>query len=121
MLYHREVFWKDNFDKESLFLIRTAKGYSFHMLQHFDNVDYKHNIERIVLTNIVRRLQKTEDIKPYEVEVENGKVVKCVVRVSYNKDKDVSIVFRFGKVITAWLNSKEDIHNTLDASKYAIH
>jgi acid phosphatase class B len=60
----------------------------------------------------------------YEVETK-GKddIVKCVLRTSYDLDRDISIVFATSKdnkyaVKTAWLNKKNDRHNTLDKSKY---
>lgn len=47
------------------------------------------------------------------------KVVKQVWRTSYDSMKDLSLVIMFsGKVKTVWLNMKNDLHKTLDLSKY---
>ena len=60
----------------------------------------------------------------YEVETQaKDEIVKCVLRTGYDLDRDISIVFAISKdgkniVKTAWLNKKNDKHNTLDKSKY---
>jgi hypothetical protein len=59
--------------------------------------------------------------KPIEVGVENGKVVKIVVRGRWTKDLDVIFVLIPGKtytVKTVWINEYRDSHKTLDRSRY---
>jgi hypothetical protein len=75
----------------------------------------KYNIDETTLYHIVKSL---DNVEPFEVEVDNGLVTKSVVRVKYNDKKDISIVFRDGIIITAWLNERSDLHSTLDRSKY---
>ena len=86
------------------------------------------------MTKALKSIQKNKT-KPFEIEVmyDNKKrdyiITKYVVRVSYDETRDVSFVivpvldryskkFR-GRIKTAWLNDKEDIHSTLNVSKYA--
>jgi acid phosphatase class B len=60
----------------------------------------------------------------YEVETQaKDEITKCVLRTSYDLDRDISIVFATSKdgkniVKTAWLNDKNDRHFSLDKSKY---
>jgi hypothetical protein len=66
---------------------------------------------------------KDEPIDPFEVEVEkavDGKILvtKYVVRIPYDKNRDISVSIRGNKIITAWLNFVDDVHHTLDLSKY---
>lgn len=119
-LYHREVFWKDNFDEQAFDLI---KGDKIKCTQHFINhilynYEKRYNIDFENLGIILEKLTDYGEIKPFEVEVEDGKVVKAVIRVPYDNVNDISIVFRKNKIITAWLNKREDKHFTLDKEKY---
>ena len=119
MLYHREVFWRPQFDIQSKQLLLSVTRLSNHLYDHIENSNqprYDINIE--TLYHIVQGLCK-QHIQPFEVEVDdNNKVVKMVVRTSYDDDRDISIVVREGFVVTAWLNNKIDKHETLDVNKY---
>ena len=61
--------------------------------------------------------------KLIEVEVENGKLVKYVVRCNYDAARDIIYVLcprprRMAFVKTVWFNLKTDKHRTLDKNKY---
>ena len=68
--------------------------------------------------SIINTLRHTNPLEPFEVEVKDNKVVKCVVRTRYDDNKDICIVFRYGIIITAYLDDINDNHETLDYSKY---
>lgn len=59
-----------------------------------------------------------------EIEVENDKVVKAVVRTDYDSKLDLVIVFmpqtHDNFVKTVWFNEKTDQHRTLQRWKYDI-
>lgn len=119
-LYHREVYWKNSFDKQAFNLIKNNK---ITLTQHFVNhvlydYVYRYMIDFDSLNIIIDELIEDKEIKPFEVEIENNKVTKAVVRVPYDDTSDISIVFRKNKIITAWLNKREDKHYTLDETKY---
>ena len=118
-LYHRNVFWKTDFDKESADLIKTVNRLSYHVLDYIENsnAERRQFTARDIMT-VIDRLKKMNDVKSFEVETDGHKVTKCCVRVNFNEKKDICIVCRFGKVITAWLCSKDDTHKTLNKSKY---
>ena len=119
MLYHRNIFWQPQFDIESKQLLLSVSRLSNHLYDHINNSNqprYDINIE--TLYHIVQGLCK-QDIQPFEVEVDdNNKVVKMVVRTSYDNDRDISIVVREGFILTCWINDKTDLHFTLDVNKY---
>lgn len=118
-LYHRDSSkWLKSFDEQSLTLIKSANALSNHMWEHVTDTDKKHDIDYKKLYLIVKKLQSYSNIEPFEVEVEKGNVIKCVVRTEYDEQRDISIVFRFGFIVTAWLNDKNDTHKTLIKNKY---
>ena len=117
-LYHKDVFWLDSFNSQSLTLIKSAKRLSNHVWEHIDNSTQKrYNIDVAKLYLILNSIDES-NCYPFEVEVEDGKVVKCVIRLRYDDKRDVSIVVRDGFVVTAWVNSNMDKHASLDRSKY---
>ena len=118
-LYHREVFWKDNFDKDSARIVKSV----YRLSKHLKDYLYNDNSERrsFDLNGIwktIDTLKTMDSIESFEVETENGFLTKCVVRVGYNEKKDICLVFRKGLVVTAWLCNKNDKHSTLDKTKY---
>lgn len=117
-LYHRNVYWQPQFDAQSLTIIKSAKRLSNHLWKHIDNHNKpRYNIDVAKLFLIVKSIDES-NCHPFEVEVENGNVVKCVVRVRYDDKNDISIVARDGFIQTCWINNNEDLHETLDKSKY---
>ena len=118
-LYHRSIYWLPQFDVESKQLVLSVKRLSNHLWEYIDNQpNHKHNIELTMLYKALRGLYG-QDIEPFEVGVDyNNKVVKTVVRTSYNDTKDISMVIKDGFIVTCWLNDKCDKHFTLDYSKY---
>ena len=117
-LYHKEVYWEDWFNESAKNLVNSELKLSRHMNEHLDNVDDKHDVDICKLYLIVKELKKNMFVMPFEVEVDNGKVTKCVIRTKYDDKRDISIVFRYGLIVTAYLNENVDLHNSLDYSKY---
>lgn len=121
MLYHRNIKWSEDFDKQiNLFLDSTNNFiYSKHLV---NQKDYKHNINLKRLRWIIDKI-KNNHYKAFECEIDNNKVIKFVIRTSYIYNKNhISIVFlpkENGILIkTAWLNDKDDKHYTLRRDKY---
>lgn len=117
-LYHRDIYWEGWFDKSAEKLVKSNFILSQHLIEHLNNADDKHKIDVGELYSIINSLRHTKKLEPFEVEVEDNKVVKCVVRTRYDDDKDICIVFRYGIIVTAYLNNINDNHITLDYSKY---
>lgn len=62
-------------------------------------------------------------VQVIEVELSDMRMSKMVVRGKYDEKRDIVLVIvpRRGAffIKTAWLNSSDDLHSTLDVSKYA--
>lgn len=58
--------------------------------------------------------------KVVEVEVKRGKPVKALFRSAYDRKHDLCLVVLLdtGTVKTVWLNRANDLHKTLDKSRY---
>ena len=125
ILLHSSIYMPKSFKNIAINQQRHLKN-SF-ISNHFrvdhseKNRDFKHNISEEKLLSLVNSLAHTPS-EPFEIEVfeENGKIIvsKQVVRISYNATQDISIVLRGNKIITAWLNEKDDIHLSLNTAKY---
>lgn len=136
-LFHKDVYMPERVVNDSIALqkdmvsIEFSRHFEQHCLNYGDRShDYGNEVKDRVLS------LKQCPVKPFEVEY--GKsyryfkargwfVNKFVVRFPFNSKQDISVVFfpkwKEGKpnvlvVGTAWLNSHEDMHFTLDASKY---
>lgn len=121
MLYHKKVYWDKQFDIDARKIMEKEKyTFSNHLLK---NLRYsKAKRRQITEERLSQILYNIRDRKQnyylYEVEVKNGNVVKACIRTSYDKENDISIVYRDKCIVTAWLNEKQDIHRTLDKKKY---
>jgi hypothetical protein len=71
-------------------------------------------------TMILPNSVNTDTAQVIEVETENGIVVKILYRVKYSDTLDMcaAIKVREGFVKTVWFNKANDLHKTLDRSKY---
>ena len=117
-LYHKDVYFLDSFNSQSLTLIKSVKRLSKHLWEHVDNSTQKrYNIDVAKLYLILNSINES-NCYPFEVETTDGIVTKCVIRCEYDESRDISIVVRDGFILTSWLNFKDDVHDTLDRSKY---
>lgn len=130
-LYHEMVYIPNEILLESMKLKRDLVkfAYSHHFqYQMEDENDYKHYIKDKTLLEFALAKLTTSLFKPFEIETEfdiRGKerVCKIVVRVPFDDKRDITFAIiprgnGEGFVKTAWLNNREDIHFTLDKSKY---
>lgn len=117
-LYNKEVFWKKNFNSEAFKLCSRANRLSFHLQEHIENPDNKHNYTENDIYNCLDKI-KSRNAYLFEVAEENNKVTKAVYRVKMNDNYNMCIVIRANLIVTAWLNRINDTHATLDKSKYA--
>ena len=117
-LYHKDVYFLPHFNTQSFILIKSVKRLSNHLWEHIDNSNKKrYNIDVAKLYLILNSINES-NCYPFEVETTDDIVTKCVIRCEYDEGRDISIVIRDGIVVTSWLNFKDDLHVTLDRSKY---
>lgn len=123
MLYHRKVYYPSELDTYCNNILKRNVPIKFS--KHFENrvVNAKDKSRMINYNYLFKKIRKTKKIKPFEVKTnEFGTVTKFCFRISYNKKKDVIVVMSCKEdcncLVTAWLNNKEDNHETLDFRKY---
>lgn len=107
-LYHKDIYMP----KVSLGVKPVKVNYSQHAL----NAAYNDIYEEIVLQSEYN-FSQSETI---EIEIYNDKLIKMVSRFDYSTDYNlIVVIIPETKVVkTVWLNEKNDIHKTLDTSKY---
>ena len=113
-LFHKEIGFPDVKLPEGKYELRK---YSQHALRAAQDDRYGE----------AKSLPKSIDMSRadlVEIEVENNKVVKAVVRTDYDNRLDLVIVFmpetHNNFVKTVWFNEKTDQHRTLQRWKYDI-
>lgn len=116
-LYHKEVFWKKEFDTESINLVESVNHLSFHLQKHLNSPDRKHKYSEQDIWNCLNKIKQNKGYL-FEVETDNGQITKAVYRVAYNNNYDMCIVVRYRFIVTAWTNKNTDTHITLDSDKY---
>ena len=123
-LYHKEVFWKKYFDREAIKLAEkiTATELSSHIRnERMKHHDKKHPYDFDGLYQAIERI-KNNEAYIFEVLEENGIILKAVYRVTYDDNRDISVVIRRDRarvfIVTAWVNNKNDKHLTLDKNNY---
>lgn len=124
-LYHSDVYVPDWMWKPAMQLIKTidvTKPYAIgrHVQKALDGEDdrWSHTLHYVPFVRAFNRIKKGINSEIFEIETTNGVVTKVVARTSYNANSDISMVIRRGKICSAWKNAFDDIHNTLDSSKY---
>jgi hypothetical protein len=110
--YHREI----GFPSDVKIMTQTISLYPSHHAQEAAKHD------RYGVIRIPSSVRVTPE-NVIEMDVQDGRPNKYVVRVPYDERHDISIAVNVfgpghGVVRTVWLNKKTDVHTTLDYSKY---
>ena len=83
----------------------------------------EHVKERMEQKNIkLPEVFNLENTIVFEVETEKKDIIKLVCRTPYNSDYDLCFAVNMinNSIITAWLNRKNDNHETLNRYKYDL-
>ena len=117
-LYHREVYWEKEIQKQ------IAAALNSGLPLKFDDHAIDKKYERKISINGITK-EKLKNGYCFEAEVKNNKVVKFAIRYGYNDTDDLASVWNpksdclYCKTI--WINKKNDKHITLDESKYVSY
>lgn len=131
MLFHKDIWMPENLKNEAKFLILNMKqvrlskhitewlnGATNESLDRFE----KHEYTKADLGKALNIIKATLPV-PFEIEADRNGISKFVCRVTINEATDMSVVIGFTNkqftIRTAWLNSRFDLHTTLNESKYA--
>ena len=124
-LYHSDVYVPDWMWKPAMQLIKTidvtspyAIGRHVQKALNGEDVRWSHDLHFVPFVRAFNKIKNGDDSEIFEIETTEGVVTKVVARTSYDEDSDISIVVRNGKICSAWRNSSDDTHGTLDTSKY---
>jgi hypothetical protein len=114
MLYHREKYLP-NLSKWNNAVLR---------LRFTNHAEWAAKNDRygvIDLYSLPRYLVIDTDTVVEAETNDKGVVVKLVLRLKYDGNRDVVVVVMVpdGSVKTVWFNKKDDTHKTLDLSKYS--
>ena len=87
-------------------------GFSSHALEALQDESEKEAIREAIFN------YRASYADVFEV-VEYGHIEKLGFRIPFNDRDIIFIVNSWGKIVTIWTNSKNDLHNTLNAANYA--
>ena len=147
LLFHKDVFVPNGIQSIVKSLQRDLKDYqlSKHFSEHLNNQaieDRSHTYIKDIVMDTLNGLANgfNEPQEAFEIELSKSYndfgvsgflVTKYCIRLPYDENQDLVIVIRPGwnkekldydedvnLIVTAWMNSRDDAHFTLDASKY---
>lgn len=125
-LYHKDVYMPNEMiecalNRQKNINVKACLMSSHLKKDHIDNVDKKHNYTAEDIEGTLN-LIKARPVKPFEVGMSLDKTYmkKYAVRIKLDDEYDISIVInaKGTKIITAWVNNREDTHKTLDPTRY---
>ena len=120
MLYHRSIFWDNDFDVICEAFVHQPFILSRHIKTKIKENNFEHLTEDMIIFAI-NKLRKNFN-PPFEIETECGKIVKFVSRIQILNNQDMCVVFAvhdgFNKIKTAYINCHNDNHKTLNCKKY---
>lgn len=109
MLYHKKIFWPLFTLPKVERLIPTFHAQKAAMLEKYGSFELP---EKVNVT--------MKDV--FEVELIQGKVTKFACRLEYDNEFDICLVIApfegIGRIVTAWLNKKNDTHSSLRQGIY---
>lgn len=120
-LYHKDICLPYEYKTYTDAIINKPYILSKHLLERLNKADRSHSVTIKGLNYAIYKIRSNKS-NPFEIETKDGEIVKCVVRIKYNKFQDISIVFldkgEYTKIKSCWLNKNDDSHKTLDMTKY---
>ena len=115
--YHVDVLWDYELNQKSKELIENLK--TVYMSYHAKLRFMQRNRHQIDYDTMVRVISEHKRYIVYSADYTDGRVWAVACRFDYTEKLDIiAIVTEKGKVITCWLNKKDDYHDNLDVTKY---
>jgi len=121
MRFHKNVYFSSKHQDDIIVFTYALNGKAWRFTSHcLDNAKLRTlNLEQL-LYFIKNELRLNSD-DVFEIYTdENNNIVKACYRIIFNKTWDFILVLDKNKtIITIYINSSEDTHNTLDKNIYA--
>lgn len=115
--YHVDVLWDMELKEKSEDLIENLK--TVYMSYHAKLRFIQRNRHCISYDTMLKVISEHKHYMVYSADYTNGRVWAVACRFDYTDKFDViAIVTKEGKILTCWLNKKDDYHDNLDVSKY---
>lgn len=115
--YHETIYLPNQLMLKGKELASKKHEFTEHAKSHFYDKNKSHRVDRKLVEAALINIEKRPP-DPFEVYVNNGKVIKAVFKSSYNKTQDIIFVLSDKKVVTFYLNGKFDNHVTLNGELY---
>lgn len=117
MFYHKKLGFPESVDIPHVeFQLHYTRHASLRSRQRLRYVGRKEVPKSLIL----------KKNKIVEMELENGKIIGCTVRLMHDKKVDIVLVLvfnrkkKFAKVVTLWFNERKDNHRKIDLTKYSL-
>ena len=117
-LYHKDVYMTKDMIEQCPGLYCGNLEESQHFFKRSKAIVEKYAFDKKHFDEVIQDIRETRP-QPFEIATNNdGKVIKCAIRMPFDDYRDLCVVFGKNKIITCWFNSNSDNHFTLDESKY---
>jgi len=121
-LWHADISsWNTLYEKDFEQKLDNAKNHEIKISTHLQTEENRGDASKDLDSSKIS-FDLIKSGKLFEVLVENGKIKKYTIRAKYDNDRDIAIpiIFRKNEILikTAWINTRNDKHKTLDTKKY---
>lgn len=119
MRYHKNVYFPNNARKELQDFTGKLNNLNWQYSKHcIDKLNGVIDLEQI-LTLIKEHKLDYNNI--FEYYMREKKIVKCCYRINYINCDIILVINDYKNIITIYLNSKEDGHETLRKDQYSLN
>lgn len=115
--YHETIYMPYQLVLDSLRLARKNHEFTGHAKSHFHDRDRSHRADEKLVRKALIALEINPP-NPFEVYTRSNKVIKAVFKTEYDETQDIVFVLTDRRVITFYLNGKNDNHVTLNEDLY---
>ena len=114
--YHKDIFWNYNLESGCERLINHLNvSPTYHSKCR---LAIRKRGQELTMQQACDIINKHEQYKVYSADYKDGEVWAIGCRFNFNKEFDLVAIVTETKLLTCWLNRKNDYHKHLDTSKY---
>lgn len=114
--YHKDIYWNYDLKNGSDKLIsRLNVKPTYHAK---GRLAIRKRGQSITMQQVCDIINKHEQYEVYSADYKDGEVWAVGCRFGFNKEFDLVAIVTQSRLLTCWLNRKNDFHKHLDTSKY---